>query len=157
MQEYEQRLVARQAAMASGGGSDGGGASALPEGLKLEDAAVLAEPGKRSGQIVVVRENGAAVAYSWDAARCVVRAVASETGFITTGGRVGSGGVRRAQRRERGRLRERRRPVCSWNTAGRDLRFHCGRGFSLDQALLLCFKPTLKISVHSHVMPKTAV
>ncbi len=112
MQEYEQRLVARKAAMASGGGGgggDGGGASALPEGLKLEDAAVLAEPGKRSGQIVVVRENSAAVAYSWDAARCIIWPIASASGSTTTGGRIGSGGARHAQRRERGRLREGRR------------------------------------------------
>ena len=73
MQEYEARIAARAAAAAgsTGGGGGGGGeaAGALPQGLKLEDAAVLAEPGKRSGQIVVVRENGAGVAYSWDADR----------------------------------------------------------------------------------------
>ena len=74
VQEYEERIAASAAAAAgsTGGGGGGGGgeaAGALPQGLKLEDAAVLAEPGKCSGQIVVVRENGAGVAYSWDADR----------------------------------------------------------------------------------------
>ena len=78
VQEYEERIAARAAAVA-GSTADGGGdgveaAGALPQGLKLEDASVLAEPGKRSGQIVVVRENGAGVAYSWDADRWASRA-----------------------------------------------------------------------------------
>jgi len=72
-QEYAQRLDARKAAAAAaagGGAADGGAAAgALPAGLKLEDAGVLAEPGRRDGQIAVVRERGAAVAYSWDAGR----------------------------------------------------------------------------------------
>jgi len=72
-QEYAQRLDARKAAAAAAAGAgaaDGGAAAgALPAGLKLEDAGVLAEPGRRDGQIAVVRERGAAVAYSWDAGR----------------------------------------------------------------------------------------
>ena len=73
-QDYDRRLAARMPAAAgsgagAGAGSGAEGAGALPQGLKIEDASVLAEPGKRSGQIVVVRENGAGVAYSWDAAR----------------------------------------------------------------------------------------
>ena len=78
VQEYEERIAARAAAVAGSGttAADGGAeaADALPQGLKLEDASVLAEPGKRSGQIVVVRENGAGVAYSWDADRCAAGA-----------------------------------------------------------------------------------
>ena len=43
---------------------------ALPDGLKLEDASMLLQPGSKDGAVKVVRENGAGVAYSWSAARC---------------------------------------------------------------------------------------
>lgn len=41
-------------------------AQALPAGLHLQDASVLRQPGKKSGEVVVVREAGTAIAYSWD-------------------------------------------------------------------------------------------
>ncbi len=68
-QEYAQRLDARKAAAGAGTADGGAAAGALPAGLKLEDSGVLAEPGRRDGQIAVVRGRGAAVAYSWDAGR----------------------------------------------------------------------------------------
>ncbi|KAK9806981.1 hypothetical protein WJX72_009418 [[Myrmecia] bisecta] len=62
-QAYEASLEAKKA-----GGVEGSG-GALPAGLTLEDASVLTQPGTRDGQTKVVREGGAGVAYSWDAAR----------------------------------------------------------------------------------------
>ena len=44
-------------------------ASGLPSGMKLEEASVLLQPGKKDGDIKVVKESGAGIAYSWDASR----------------------------------------------------------------------------------------
>ena len=44
--------------------------SALPPGLKMEEASVLLQPGKKDGETKIVKEGGAGVAYSWDSSRC---------------------------------------------------------------------------------------
>ncbi len=44
----------------------------LPAGLKMEEASVLLQPGKKDGETKIVKEGGAGVAYSWDAARWVL-------------------------------------------------------------------------------------
>ena len=41
----------------------------LPPGLKIEDPSILANPGARDGQIVVVKEGSCGVAYSWDSSK----------------------------------------------------------------------------------------
>ena len=41
----------------------------LPAGLKMEEASVLLQPGKKDGDTRIVKEGGAGVAYSWDASR----------------------------------------------------------------------------------------
>ena len=41
----------------------------LPPGLKLEDVSALQLPGTKDGQIKVIREAGAGMAYSWDSAQ----------------------------------------------------------------------------------------
>ena len=58
-------MASSQAACAAGGSQQGGG---LPAGLRMEDASVLGQPGRRDGEVKVVREGGAGIAYSWDAA-----------------------------------------------------------------------------------------
>ena len=60
---------AAEAAKQGDGSSSGGGGGGLPAGLKLEDPAVLLQPGSRDGQTRVVREGGAGVAYAWDASK----------------------------------------------------------------------------------------
>lgn len=45
---------------------------ALPPGLKIEEASVLLQPGKKDGNTKIVKEGGAGVAYSWDASRCAL-------------------------------------------------------------------------------------
>ena len=52
-----------------GQGEQAGAGAGLPAGLKMEEASVLAQPGKKDGEIKVVNEGGAGIAYSWDAAR----------------------------------------------------------------------------------------
>ncbi|KAL3142952.1 hypothetical protein ABBQ38_003237 [Trebouxia sp. C0009 RCD-2024] len=42
---------------------------ALPAGLKMEEASVLLQSGKKDGETKIVKEGGAGVAYSWDASR----------------------------------------------------------------------------------------
>lgn len=49
--------------------ADGAAGAGLPPGLKMEEASVLVQPGKKDGEIKVVNEGGAGIAYSWDAAR----------------------------------------------------------------------------------------
>ena len=69
VQAYQAALTSKKeaaAAAAQQGGGEGGG---LPAGLRLEDPGVLLQPGTKSGQIKVVREGGAGVAYSWDAGK----------------------------------------------------------------------------------------
>ena len=44
---------------------------ALPSGLKMEEASVLMQPGTKDGDTKIVKEGGAGVAYTWDAARWV--------------------------------------------------------------------------------------
>lgn len=73
---YEAGMKAREeaaAAAGSGDGAGGDGAAAgsgggLPGGLKIQDPNILQSPGSKDGQTVVVRERGAGIAYSWDAA-----------------------------------------------------------------------------------------
>ena len=65
MQAYDAFIASRKAAAAAGAESEG-----LPEGLTLEDASVLLQPGTKDGAIKVIRENGAGVAYSWSVSRC---------------------------------------------------------------------------------------
>ena len=72
LQAYEAGLAARKAeaeAAKQAGGGGGGGGGGLPAGLKLEDPAVLLQPGAKDGATKVVREGGAGVAYCWDAAK----------------------------------------------------------------------------------------
>lgn len=52
-----------------GQGEQAGAGAGLPAGLKMEEASVLGQPGKKDGEIKVVNEGGAGIAYSWDAAR----------------------------------------------------------------------------------------
>lgn len=48
---------------------NGEGGVSLPSGLDLRDPLVLAAPGSRDGQTVIVKEGSSGVAYSWDAAK----------------------------------------------------------------------------------------
>lgn len=50
--------------------ADGAAGAGLPPGLKMEEASALVQPGKKDGEIKVINEGGAGIAYSWDAARC---------------------------------------------------------------------------------------
>lgn len=52
-----------------GAGSETAMGGALPAGLKMEEASVLLQPGKKDGETKIVKEGGAGVAYSWDASR----------------------------------------------------------------------------------------
>ncbi len=66
-QAYEAGISARKAAAteaASGSGREGTG---LPDGLKLEEESALLVPGKKAGEMKVVREGGGGVVYTWDA------------------------------------------------------------------------------------------
>ena len=65
IQAYDAGIAARKAAAAAGAGSQG-----LPDGLTLEDASALLQPGAKDGSVKVIRESGAGVAYSWSVARC---------------------------------------------------------------------------------------
>lgn len=58
----------KQSAQAAGQEASAGGA--LPPGLKMEEASVLLQPGKKDGETKIVKEGGAGVAYSWDSSRC---------------------------------------------------------------------------------------
>ena len=53
-------------------GQEASAGDALPPGLKMEEASVLLQPGKKDGEIKVVKESGAGVAYSWDSSRCAL-------------------------------------------------------------------------------------
>lgn len=57
---------------------------ALPAGLKMEEASVLLQSGKKDGETKIVKEGGAGVAYSWDASRCAEFAVPFCTVFLMT-------------------------------------------------------------------------
>ncbi len=75
-QAYEAAVSSRKAeaaaaATGSGGGGGGGNAAGLPAGLKLESEAALLQPGRKDGEMKVVREGGSGVVYSWNAARRV--------------------------------------------------------------------------------------
>lgn len=65
LQAFDAFISSRKAAAAASAESEG-----LPDGLTLEDASVLLQPGSKDGAIKVIRENGAGVAYSWSVARC---------------------------------------------------------------------------------------
>ena len=43
----------------------------MPPGLKLESEAALLQPGRKDGEMKVIREGGSGVVYSWNAARRV--------------------------------------------------------------------------------------
>ena len=60
----------RQPPQAASQEASAGGA--LPPGLKMEEASVLLQPGKKDGETKIVKEGGAGVAYSWDSSRCAV-------------------------------------------------------------------------------------
>lgn len=53
------------AAAASGSGTESG----LPDGLKLEPETALLQPGKKAGDMKVIREGGTGMVYTWDADR----------------------------------------------------------------------------------------
>ena len=75
------------------GGGGGGGGDGLPEGMKMEDAAVLQAPGGREGQIVVVKEGSSGVAYSWDAAKSEWERIGEVVSGPESGGNeIGGGG-----------------------------------------------------------------
>lgn len=57
---------------------------ALPPGLKMEEASVLLQSGKKDGETKIVKEGGAGVAYSWDASRCAELAVTFRAVSLTT-------------------------------------------------------------------------
>ena len=74
VQAYEAALSHRKAEAAAASASGGGGTDAtleagLPQGLKLESEAVLLQPGRKDGEMKVVREGGSGVVYTWDAAK----------------------------------------------------------------------------------------
>lgn len=71
-QAYEASLAHRkaEAEAASGSGEGGNAAGGLPAGLKLENEATLLQPGRRDGEMKVIREGGSGVVYTWDAAKC---------------------------------------------------------------------------------------
>ncbi len=50
-------------------GQDNGGGQSSYAGA-MEDAEVLARPGTKDGQTKIIKEQGAAVAYTWDQSRC---------------------------------------------------------------------------------------
>jgi phospholipase A-2-activating protein len=50
-------------------GQDASMGGQLPAGLKMEEASVLLQPGKKDGDTRIVKEGGAGVAYSWNASR----------------------------------------------------------------------------------------
>ncbi|KAL0030698.1 hypothetical protein WJX77_002586 [Trebouxia sp. C0004] len=50
-------------------GQDASMTGQLPAGVKMEEASVLLQPGKKDGDTRIVKEGGAGVAYSWDASR----------------------------------------------------------------------------------------
>jgi hypothetical protein len=63
LQAFENAITARKAAaLQEESGS-------LPDGLKLEDAAALLQPGNKDGAVKIIRETGVGVAYSWSASR----------------------------------------------------------------------------------------
>ena len=64
VQAYQNAITAREAA------ANQEKSGSLPDGLKLEDAATLLQPGNKDGAVKVIRENGVGVAYSWSASRC---------------------------------------------------------------------------------------
>ncbi len=66
---FQASLAAYKEANKPKEGGDGAGSGGLPDGLKIEDPAVLLAPGGKNGQIVVVKEGDAGVAYSWDAVK----------------------------------------------------------------------------------------
>ena len=62
-----------------------------PDGLTLEDPAVLQYPGASDGAVKVVREGGGGVAYSWSAAEGKwekIGQVVDEPGTMTGGGNM---------------------------------------------------------------------
>lgn len=94
---------AAKAQEAAGGGGEGGGAAAdapvpgLPPGVKVHDATVLTAPGRKDGEVAVVRESDGAVnAYSWDAGagtwEKVGEVVAAPAGGAGGAGAGGGGG-----------------------------------------------------------------
>ncbi|PRW44412.1 phospholipase A-2-activating [Chlorella sorokiniana] len=71
-QAYDAALAAKKEAAAATkqeSGCGGGGGGGLPAGLKLEDPAVLLQPGTRDGQQKYVRKGGTCWVYAWDAAK----------------------------------------------------------------------------------------
>ena len=60
----------------------------MPPGLKLESEAALLQPGRKDGEMKVIREGGSGVVYSWNAARlvatlpgpCLIQPHKAETG-----------------------------------------------------------------------------
>ena len=73
-QGYDAGIAAGKAAAAASAESQG-----LPDGLTLEDASALLQPGAKDGAVKVIRENGAGVAYSWSSARYDQRPCAIST------------------------------------------------------------------------------
>ena len=57
-----------------GAGQEAAVGGALPPGLKMEDASVLSQSGKKDGETKIVKEGNAGVAYSWDSSRCAALA-----------------------------------------------------------------------------------
>ena len=66
-QAYEAGISARHAAAAEAASSSGREGTGLPDGLKLEEESALLVPGKKAGEMKVVREGGGGVVYTWDA------------------------------------------------------------------------------------------
>lgn len=72
MQAIEASAAARKAAAAEASSGSGSGreGTGLPDGLKLENESALLVPGKKAGEMKVIREGGGGVVYTWDADKC---------------------------------------------------------------------------------------
>ena len=60
-------MAERKASAAAASGSSA--ESGLPEGLQLEPETALLQPGKKPGDMKVIREGGTGMVYTWDADR----------------------------------------------------------------------------------------
>jgi phospholipase A-2-activating protein len=91
------RAIAASAPAPGAPRTDAALAALLPPGVKLEEPSALSRPGAKDGATKVVREaNGAAMAYSWDAAagrwEQIGEVVGADGSGLGSGGAGGGGG-----------------------------------------------------------------
>ena len=63
-QAYEAAMAERKASAAAASGSST--QPVLPDGLKVEPETVLLHPGKKPGEMKVIREAGNGMVYTWN-------------------------------------------------------------------------------------------